>query len=68
MDMESYAIVRAIRFHFSQQGTDAPPIYMIKVVSDGCDGTVDDWQTRIERLRPTLLAAAQQLLEKINSK
>lgn len=68
MDMESYAIVRAIRFHFSQQGTDAPPIYMIKVVSDGCDGTVDDWQTRIERLRPTLLAAAQQLLEEINSK
>ena len=28
----------------------------------------DDWQTRIERLRPTLLAAAQQLLEEINSK
>ncbi len=67
MDMESYAIVRATRFYASQQGKAMPKIYMIKVVSDGCDGTVDDWQTRIERLRPTLLTAAQQLLEEINN-
>ena len=66
MDMESYAIVRAIRFHATQQAKAMPEIHMIKVVSDGCDGTVDDWQTRIERLRPTLLAAAQQLIEEIN--
>lgn len=66
MDMESYAIVRAIRFYASQRGEAMPKIYMVKVVSDGCDGTVDDWQTRIERLRPTLLAAAQELLSEIN--
>ena len=68
MDMESYAIVRAVRFHATQQAKAMPEIYMIKVVSDGCDGTVDDWQTRIERLRPTLLEAALQLIEEINSK
>ncbi|MBQ5898326.1 MAG: hypothetical protein IIW87_00180 [Alistipes sp.] len=67
MDMESYAIVRAIRFYTSQRGVAMPKIYMVKVVSDGCDGTVDDWQTRIERLRPTLLAAAQELLKEINN-
>ena len=67
MDMESYAIVRAIRFYVSQRGVAMPKIYMVKVVSDGCDGTVDDWQTRIERLRPTLLAAAQELLKEINN-
>lgn len=67
MDMESYAIVRAIRFYASQRGVAMPKIYMVKVVSDGCDGTVDDWQTRIERLRPTLLAAAQELLKEINN-
>ena len=66
MDMESYAIVRAVRFYATQQAKALPEIHMIKVVSDGCDGTVDDWQTRIERLRPTLLAAAQQLIEEIN--
>lgn len=68
MDMESYAIVRAVRFHSAQQGRPMPKIYMIKVVSDGCDGTVDDWQSRIERLRPTLLAATQELLNDINEK
>lgn len=67
MDMESYAIVRAIRFYASQRGAKMPKIYMVKVVSDGCNGTVDDWQTRIERLRPTLLAAAQELLSEINN-
>ncbi len=67
MDMESYAIVRAVRFHAKQTGQPEPKIYMIKVVSDGCDGSVEDWQTRIERLRPTLLAAAQELLEKISN-
>lgn len=68
MDMESYAIVRAVRFHSARQGRPMPKIYMIKVVSDGCDGTVDDWQSRIERLRPTLLAATQELLNEINEK
>ncbi len=66
MDMESYAIVRAVRFHTAQQGKAMPTIHMIKVVSDGCDGSVDDWQTRIEQLRPTLLAAAQKLINEIN--
>lgn len=66
MDMESYAIVRAVRFHAARQGKPMPTIHMIKVVSDGCDGSVDDWQTRIEQLRPTLLAAAQKLINEIN--
>ena len=66
MDMESYAIVRAVRFYATQQAKALLEIHMIKVVSDGCDGTVDDWQTRIELLRPTLLAAALQLIEEIN--
>lgn len=68
MDMESYAIVRAVRFHAKQEGCAEPTIHMIKVVSDGCDGSVEDWQTRIERLRPTLLDAAQKLLDEINNK
>ena len=66
MDMESYAIVRAVRFLAKQEGCAEPAIHMIKVVSDGCDGSVEDWQTRIERLRPTLLAAAEQLLDEIS--
>ena len=66
MDMESYAIVRAVRFHAKQEGCAEPAIHMIKVVSDGCDGSVEDWQTRIERLRPTLLAAAEKLLDEIS--
>lgn len=66
MDMESYAIVRAVRFLAKQEGCAEPTIHMIKVVSDGCDGSVEDWQTRIERLRPTLLAAAEQLLDEIS--
>ena len=66
MDMESYAIVRAVRFHAKQEGCAEPTIHMIKVVSDGCDGSVEDWQTRIERLRPTLLAAAEKLLDEIS--
>ena len=68
MDLESYAIVRAVRFHAKQEGCAEPTIHMIKVVSDGCDGSVEDWQTRIERLRPTLLDAAQKLLDEINNK
>ena len=66
MDMESYAIVRAVRFHAKQEGCAEPTIHMIKVVSDGCDGSVEDWQTRIERLRPMLLAAAEKLLDEIS--
>ena len=68
MDMEAYAIVRAIRLHASLHGIDAPTIYMAKVVSDGCDGSVGDWESRIVSLRPTVKRAAEEIIEKINSK
>lgn len=67
MDMESYAIMRAVKFHAAQYGRQLPTLYMIKVVSDGCDGTVDDWQSRILRLRPTLQAAIEECIDKIES-
>lgn len=65
MDMESYAIVRAIRFHAHQKGCDIPKIYMLKVVSDGADATVGEWEQRIASLRPILLKATEELLETI---
>ena len=62
MDMESYAIVRATKFYAQQSGKAVPQIYMLKVVSDACDGTIEDWESRVERLRPTLVKAARELV------
>lgn len=62
MDMESYAIVRATKFYARQSGKAVPQIYMLKVVSDACDGTIGDWESRVERLRPTLIEAARELI------
>ena len=67
MDMESYAITRAIKFYAKQDIGTQPTLYMIKVVSDGCDSTIGDWQTRIEQLRPTLLDAIIECINKIES-
>ena len=64
MDMESYAVLRAIKFYASRH-TAAPKSYMLKVVSDGADGSVGEWSQRIERLRPTLLEATKSLIEKL---
>lgn len=65
MDMESYAIVRATKFYARQSGKAEPKMYMLKVVSDACDGTIEDWESRVERLRPTLVEAAKELIEAI---
>lgn len=68
MDMEAYAIVRAAHLHATLHGEDAPTIYMAKIVSDGCDGSVGDWESRIVSLRPTVRRATEEILEKIKSK
>lgn len=65
MDMESYAIVRATKFYARQSGKAVPQIYMLKVVSDACDGTIEDWESRVERLRPTLVKAARELVAEL---
>lgn len=65
MDMESYAIVRATKFYARQSGKAVPRIYMLKVVSDACDGTIEDWESRVERLRPTLIEAARELVAEL---
>ncbi len=65
MDMESYAIVRATKFYARQSGKAVPQIYMLKVVSDACDGTIEDWESRVERLRPTLIEAARELIAEL---
>lgn len=65
MDMESYAIVRATKFYARQSGKAVPQIYMLKVVSDACDGTIEDWESRVERLRPTLIEAARELVAEL---
>lgn len=65
MDMEAYAVVRAVRLHSSLHGVDEPTIYLAKIVSDGCDGTVGDWESRITSLRPTVRAAAEDIIDKI---
>lgn len=68
MDMESYAIVRAVKFYAAQSRREEPEIHLLKVVSDACDGTIEDWESRIERLRPTIIGAIEELLDQINSK
>lgn len=65
MDMEAYAVVRAVRLHSSLHGVDEPTIYLAKIVSDGCDGSVGDWESRIAQLRPTVRAVVEQIINKI---
>ena len=66
MDMESYAVVRAVRLHSSLEGKPEPKIYMLKAVSDGADGTIGDWSERVEALRPVLRGALDNLIKEIN--
>ena len=66
MDMESYAVVRAVRLHSSLEGKPAPKVYMLKAVSDGADGTIGDWSERVEALRPVLREALDNLIKEIN--
>ena len=66
MDMESYAVVRAVRLHSSLEGKPEPKIYMLKAVSDGADGTIEDWSERVEALRPVLRGALDNLIKEIN--
>lgn len=62
-DMESYAVVRAVRWHAALHGREMPRMAMLKVVSDNADGTAEEWSVRIAGLRPTLVAAAEELIE-----
>lgn len=66
MDMESYAVVRAIKFHSAGSQKPLPKIFLTKVVSDGADGSIGDWATRLRHLRPTLQKAIQQIIDRIN--
>ena len=66
LDMESYAVVRAVRLHSSLEGKPEPKIYMLKAVSDGADGTIGDWSERVEELRPVLREALDNLIKEIN--
>jgi nucleoside phosphorylase len=66
MDMESYAVVRAVRLHSSLEGKPEPMVYMLKAVSDGADGTIGDWSERVEALRPVLHEALDNLIKEIN--
>lgn len=66
MDMESYAVVRAVRLHSSLEGKPGPKVYMLKAVSDGADGTIGDWSERVEALRPVLREALDNLIKEIN--
>ncbi|MBQ5862067.1 MAG: hypothetical protein IIW65_08005 [Alistipes sp.] len=66
MDMEAYAVVRAVRLHSSLEGKPEPKVYMLKAVSDGADGTIGDWSERVEALRPVLREALDNLIKEIN--
>lgn len=62
MDMESYAIMRAIKYHSTSHNTPEPQVHFIKVVSDGADGSIGDWAARLRHLRPTLQASVEELI------
>ena len=66
MDMESYAVGRAVRLHSALEGKPEPKVYMLKAVSDGADGTIGDWSERVEALRPVLREALDNLIKEIN--
>ena len=61
-EMEGYAILRAIRFHASKHGGRMPYVAMIKGVSDNVDGTIEDWFVKLERVRPAIVEAADDVL------
>ena len=65
MDMEAYAVARAVKLHASLHSTTLPQLYRLKIVSDGADGTIGDWSERIERLRPKLCAGVVELIKEI---
>ena len=67
MEMESYAIIRAKRFYARLSGKPEPELHLIKIVSDQADGTIEAWETRIERLRPTLMKTTLELIENLNN-
>ena len=64
---ESYAVVRAVKLHSSLNGKPMPSIHMMKIVSDGADGTIGDWSARIERLRPLLREGLDNLIKEIEN-
>ena len=64
-EMEGYAILRAIRFHAASHGGMAPRAMMVKGVSDNVDGTIEDWFVKLERVRPALLEAADDVLTEL---
>ncbi len=65
LDMEAYAVVRAVRLHATLHGVETPTVHLAKVVSDGCDGSVGDWESRITQLRPTVRAAVEKIINDI---
>ena len=65
MDMEAYAVVRAVRLHATLHGVETPTVHLAKVVSDGCDGSVGDWESRIAQLRPTVRSAVEKIINNI---
>jgi nucleoside phosphorylase len=67
MDMESYAIARAIAYHTERRGKAAPKLHLIKIVSDAADGTLEEWSQRIERLQSSLKEALSTKIEQINN-
>ncbi|MBQ2374620.1 MAG: hypothetical protein II299_05885 [Alistipes sp.] len=67
MDMEAYAVVRAVKLHSALHKSAMPSVYMLKIVSDGADATIGDWSQRIEHLRPSLMEALGNLINEITN-
>ena len=65
IDMEAYAIDKAIKLYSRLRNAEPPKLYLIKCVSDGADGALEDWGERAKKLRPILLAATKELLSKL---
>jgi adenosylhomocysteine nucleosidase len=59
-DMEAYALAD---FCYQHQ----LPLYMIKIVSDNCDGTVKDWENILSKISRKLGQIVSDYLENINS-
>lgn len=64
-EMEGYAILRAVRFHAAMRGADALPVMMLKGVSDNVDCSIEDWFTKLLRVRPALVEAAYGALSEL---
>ena len=67
MDMEAYAIRRALRFYAQLRGEEELKLHLLKIVSDEADGTISSWESRIERLRPLLLEATLNLISELQN-